>query len=132
MENAKYIEVDAGVRYWDDATINGETDVDGKIPLRNGDGWCPIIELETGLILNWPQDIEAKVHYKVCDAGLYWLLDENKNRIATWNGHYVPNDILCRKGNGYGDYIILDIDKNGKISNWKTPYIDPEKWTENN
>jgi hypothetical protein len=128
MDKAKYIEVDAGVRYWDDALVNGTPDVDGKIPLRKDDGWCPTIDLKTGEILDWPQDIEAKIHYKVCDSGLYWLLDENKKRIAKWNGYYVPNDILCTKSNGHGDYIIMDIGKNGKVLNWKIPYLDEEKW----
>lgn len=130
MNQAKYIEVDAGVRYWDDASLNGEPDTEGKIPFRKNDGWCPIIELATGQILDWPNGIEAKIHYKVCDSGLYWLLDQNKNRIAEWKGHYVPNDVLCPKANGYGDYIIMEIGKDGKILNWQYPYLDEEKWKE--
>lgn len=30
---------------------------------------------------------------------------------------YVP-DFLCPKSEGYGDYIIMDIDSNGFIKNW--------------
>jgi hypothetical protein len=26
---------------------------------------------------------------------------------------------MCPKENGYGDYVIMDIDKDGKILNWK-------------
>lgn len=46
MKQVKYIEVNAGVRYWEDA--------EGKIPLRKGDDWCQIIELATGRVPEWP------------------------------------------------------------------------------
>lgn len=130
MIKEKYIEVNAGVRYWEDAILNGQSDEKGEIPLRRGDCWSPVINLFTGEVLNWPDGYEAQVHYKVCDAGEYWILDENKNRILKWKDYYVPNDFLCVKKNGYGDYIILNILKDGKIENWKTPYIDEEKWIE--
>lgn len=128
MKNAKFIEVEAGVRYWEDASINGAEDTDGKVPFRKGDVWCPVIELQTGQVQNWPVGVEANIHYKVCDAGQYWLLDENNQRIAKWKDYYVPNDFLCVKDNGYGDYIIMKIDGEGKIKNWKQPYIDEEEW----
>ena len=70
MKNAKFIEVEAGVRYWEDASINGVEDTDGKVPFRKGDAWCPVIELQTGQVQNWPVGVEANIHYKVCDAGL--------------------------------------------------------------
>lgn len=127
---ACFIEVEAGVRYWEDASLNGIEDTNGTIPLRKGDAWNPVIELKTGLVLNWPNGIEAKIHYKVCDEGQYWLLDENKNRVAKWKGYYVPNDILCINSNGYGDYIILKIEKNGFIQSWKEPAINSEQWQE--
>jgi hypothetical protein len=39
---ATYIEVSAGVRYWEDATVNGTEDADGTlIPARKGDTWAP-------------------------------------------------------------------------------------------
>lgn len=128
MDNAKFIEVDAGVRYWEDAILNGKPDDAGNIPLRKGDGWCPVIELETGRILNWPEGTEADIHYKVCDAGEYWLLDEDKKRIAKWRDYYVPNDILCVGDNGYGDYIIFKVGGDGKIIDWEEPGIDEERW----
>lgn len=128
LDNAKYIEVFANARYWEDTEVNGVSDKDGKIPLRKGYCWCPTIDLNTGEVLNWPKGTTASVHYKVCDAGQYWLLDENKKRILQWKGYYVPDSILCIKDNGYGDYIILSINENGFVENWKTPYLDEEKW----
>lgn len=125
---AKYIEVEAGVRYWEDASVNGAEDTEGKIPLRDGDAWKPVINLDSGQVLDWPAGTEADIHYKVCDAGLYWLQDEAGKRIASWNGYYVPNDFLCIGDNGYGDYIIFRIGADGIIKGWKRPAIDNEEW----
>lgn len=125
---ARYIEVKADVRYWEDAYLNGRRDVKGEIPLRSGNTWEPVIDLETGHIIGWPAGAEADIHYKVCDAGEYWLLDEGKKRISKWKGCYVPNDILCVSRNGYGDYIIFKVGGDGKISNWHKPGIDDEEW----
>lgn len=128
MADPKYIEVSANVRYWEDASLNGEEDTNGTIPLRNGDAWEPVIELDTGRVLDWPEGTEASVHYKVCDEGLYWLLDADKKRIAKWKSHYVPNDFLCHGDSGYGDYIIFKIGGNGLISEYRRPQIDGEEW----
>lgn len=56
MIKAKYLEVLAGVRYWKDAEVNGVEDVEGNlIPFRQNDLWKPIIDIENGVILDWPQ-----------------------------------------------------------------------------
>ena len=128
MQNAVFIEVRAGVRYWEDGRLNGVEDEEGHMPLRNGDLWLPVIELATGKVLNWPEGVEAAVHYKVCDEGEYWLLNENRERIAQWKGYYVPNDILCMDGSGFGDYIILKIGGDGLVRNWRRPYLDEDQW----
>lgn len=125
---AMFIEVEAGVRYWEDGCLDGQDDVDGKMPLRKEDAWCPIIALDTGRIVDWPQGHTAYVHYKVCDDGLYWLLDAQRRRIATWRGHYVPNAFLCPTENGYGDYIIFGIDENGQVQHWTRPCVDEDDW----
>lgn len=126
---AHYIEVCAEVRYWEDATVNHTEDIEGTlIPLREGLNWKPIISLTTGKVLDWPAGTDADIHYKVCDQGEYWLLDENKQRIAKWKGHYVPNNILCVGDNGYGDYIIMLINDEGYIEQWEAPEIDGDEW----
>lgn len=128
MQQARFIEVDAGVRYWEDAYLNGNADTEGKIPLRNGDSWQPTIELATGRVLDWPAGLEADIHYKVCDAGQYWLQDEGRSRIAKWADYYVPDDFLCIGDNGYGDYIILKIGADGVVIGWIPPRIVPDEW----
>lgn len=120
-----YIEVNAEVRYWEDAIIGGLEDHDGSlVPLRKGDCWCPVIRLADGLVMDWPTGTTADIHYKVCDAGEYWLLDDGRQRAAKWGGYYVPDDFLCHGGRGYGDYIILKINADGAIDGWKLPAIE--------
>lgn len=122
----KTLLVEADVRYWEDATVNGVEDENGDlIPCKVGDTWKPIIDLETGLITNWEKGKEADIHYKVCDAGEYWLQDENGEKIVKAKGYYVP-DFLAIDDSGYGDYIIMKVDKDGKINNWR---FDSEPFT---
>jgi len=124
--------VDAGVRYWEDATVNGVDDEDGTlIPHRNGERWQPAIDLATGEILDWPTGTTADVHYKVCDDGEYWLADETGKRLWKRKGYYVPDDLLCVGDRGYGDYIIFKVDADGKIVGWKRPKIDAADWEPN-
>jgi len=118
-----YLKVNVGVRYWDDGTINGEELEDGSTtPCKYGDRWKPIIKLENGEIINWTKGTIAQIHYKVCDDGYYTLLGIKDDEVIEIDG-YVP-DIMCPKGNGYGDYIIMDIDENGFIQNWKCDLSD--------
>lgn len=124
-----YIEVRAEVRHWEDATVNGVEDSDGSlVPLRDGDLWAPVIRLCDGAVMDWPAGVEADVHYKVCDQGEYWLLDEARNRTAKWASDYVPDEFLCHGDHGYGDYIIFRVGADGKIERWRTPGIDPSEW----
>lgn len=119
----KTLVVEAGVRYWEDADVNGEEDTENgdNIPCKNGGIWNPIIDFETGIIKNWEKGKTASVHYKVCDAGTYYLQDNDGNNVAKIVNDYVP-DILCPRDNGYGDYIIMEIDSNGQIQNWKPDF----------
>lgn len=115
--DAKFLKVSAEVRYWEDAIVNGIEDIAGDlIPCRDGNNWCPLIDIDTGEILNWKKGVTAKIYYKVCDCGIYSLLDNNESEIISIDG-YVINELSIKKC-GYGDYIILDILENGKIDKW--------------
>jgi len=117
----KYLKVDAGVRYWEDATVNDIVDTKGSlIPFKKNNRWQPLIDLDKGVIVNWSKDKKANIHYKVCD-GTYSLLDENKVEILS-KDCYVP-DILSPTEDGQGDYIILQIDYEGKIYGWNSDLI---------
>lgn len=137
--DAKFIKVDAGVRYWQDAEVNGNDDID--FTETNGIGapaipcavrvkeepqehllsdhyrWQPVIDIEEGRILDWPKGVTANVHYKICDNGTYEILDAEKNVIASADS-YVP-DVLCPAEEGYGDYIIMTVLEDGTIEDWK-------------
>ena len=115
----KQLSVSIEDHYWEDAEVNGVEDTDGTlIPCRNGDKWEVDIDVDTGKILNWEQGKEAKIHYKVRDGGSYSLFDSNGTKRLRLDGCYVP-DILAIDGSGYGDYIIITIDKDGFIKNWE-------------
>ena len=125
---AAYIEIEAEVRYWEDATINGKEDTDGTlVPFRFGKQWCPTIRLADGWIVGWPEGTTADIHYKVCDQGEYWLAAED-GRVAKWSGYYVPDSFLCHGDTGFGDYIIFKVGADGKIEGWEQPEIEPELW----
>ena len=75
-----------------------------------------------GRIRDWPEGVEAYIHYKVCDAGVYTLLDAEGRTLATRDG-YVP-DLLSPCESGYGDYIIMNIDEKGQIDKWRFDISD--------
>ena len=127
-KQAAFLEIEAEVRYWEDATVNGQEDTDGTlIPFRYGKKWCPTIRLSDGWILHWPGDTSADIHYKVCDQGEYWLSNES-GRIAKWRCDYVPDSFLCHGDTGYGDYIIFKVREDGLIEGWNQPHIDKDEW----
>ena len=128
--------VSAEVRYWEDAEINGiqDTEDGDNIPLKEGLLWKPVIDLATGQIIDWPADKHARVHYKVCDQGEYWLEDADGKRLK-WKGSYVPDDLLCQgtdddggRNQGYGDYIILNVATGGQIMGWSVPRLRSQDW----
>lgn len=125
VEVMQKVEIDTlkaklGVRYWEDGSVNG---IEGKKPpFIENDMWVLKINLDTGFILDWPKGITVKCHYKVCDDGVYSLYKGEKEIIPPFES-YVPS-ILYPNKNGYGDYVILEIDENGFIKNWNCTQRD--------
>lgn len=120
----KYLQVRAGVRYWEDGTVNGQVDDNDNptMPCRDADGcWSPLIEIDTGRIIGWPAGTTASIHYKVCDDGRYALLGDDKTEIFAVEG-YVPPII-----SPHSDYIIMDITQDGEIAEWS---VDVEQFEE--
>jgi len=110
------LKIRAGVRYWEDGTVNGQEDINGDlIPFRDGDYWCPTIDLYSGTVRDWPIGTTADVHYKICDDGYYYLLDDKGEQVFSIEQDYVPNKLIP---GDYGDYIVMNIDETGKITNW--------------
>lgn len=135
----KYILADFGVRYWEDTEVNGVEDdasnptipctVDTGRKIIGGRRWIIKVNVDNGQIVNWTKGVTADVHYKVCDDGTYTLLDENDNTIQEIES-YVPR-IFAIDDNGYGDYVIMKIDADGFIKNWKFTHDDLDEMIRN-
>lgn len=112
------IRIEAGVRYPEDGEINdtAEDNDNPKMPFLVPDPdskgewrWNLDVNIATGEVVNWPKEVVAHVHYKVCDCCRIKYGDKSYEE-------YVP-DFLSIDGQGYGDYVILTIE-NGFIKNW--------------
>ena len=90
--------------------------------------WNPLINLSTGTIENWNAGNTASICYKVCDQGLYFLQVEKGVNSLKWNDWYAPEEYLSQNFYGFGDYIFMEIDENGKIKDWKYPKFNRNKW----
>lgn len=117
--DAVKMEVFASVRYWEDSEINGieDTEDGDNIPCKSGENWCPVINIDTGVIENWEKGKTANIHYKVVDRCSFGILDNKGEIIFKQEDDYVPS-ILCPKEDGFGDYIIMDISEDGIIQDW--------------
>lgn len=108
-----------GVRYWEDARVNGVEDTDGTlIPCRTREDWDVWIDIATGRIDGWPAGTTADIHYKVCDNGSYHICGADRQVIRSIPADYVP-DCMSPKEQGYGDYVIMDIGPDGVIAGWR-------------
>ena len=103
---------------------------DGKLPCFNGFVFSPIIELSSGRVVNWVNGVSANISEKVLGDGKYYLLNRKKQRVLEYADSYVPNDYAAHGGDGYGDYVFLDIDSNGNIANYKPPKFNRNEWVE--
>ena len=133
-----YLKVDVGVHNWGGGDVNGKEDID--FDETKGEGvpsipcavkvkdkpksknysdhyrWQPIINLNSGQIINWTQGISAHVYY-IIDDGEYTLLDKDNNEIISVQS-YVPY-FLNPGEDPYADFMTMEIDENGFIKNWQ-------------
>lgn len=117
-KDAYYLAVNSTIRYTEDSFVNGKADLNKDMPFlfyddENGWIWAPTIDLKTGKIKGWPEGVEASVSYKSCDENILTLYNFKIKKLGVYEG-YVPR-ILCPKERGYGDYIMMDIEKDGTI-----------------
>ena len=145
---AKFLKVRAGVRYPEDSEfIKVENDrkvnyisddeENPKMPFMEVEYdkyghkkfyWAPTIDLENGVIINWPKGVKVHVYYKVCDDFECTVYDEYDNEVLHYEG-YVP-DFMAIEEEGYGDYIDMIIDENGCIQNWNITSSDIQQLME--
>ena len=139
---AKFLKVRACVRYPEDSEfIEAENDrkvnyisddeENPKMPFMEVEYdkyghkkfyWTPTIDLENGVIVNWPKGVKVHVFYKVCDDFECTVYDEYDNEVLHYEG-YVP-DFMSIEEEGYGDYIDMIIDENGCIQKWNITSSD--------
>ena len=107
------IKIDIEARYIGDSE---DDDMPTDFPLLNAEktAWVATVAIDTGAIFGWPKGDARKMHVKVCDAGIYTLFDNHAETVAQRIG-YVPHGVVP---GSYGDYVELDIDENGIITNW--------------
>ena len=115
--------IDIGYVHIDIPIRDEERDLPLDFPGRyegemNEDRWQAVVEMATGRILCWPENYGAfsDFHVKACDAGVYALVspEPNMKELAKIES-YVPHGVVPGE---FGDYVILDIDKDGVITNW--------------
>lgn len=124
-----YLEVLVPEYYCEDIEVDGADEM--PCMSTNGMHWNPIIELDSGKIINWTKGATAELCIKVSDTGIYHLLDADKRRIYKYQDSYVPDAYLVHtKERGFGDYIQFDVDTDGVIRNYKKPDFKIEDWIE--
>ena len=83
-------------------------------PMFDGNKVSITFSPETGVIFGWPDSKPVSIYEKICDEGTYILLDENNNEVAAIRENHVPSVVP----NEFGDYISLEINDMGKITNF--------------
>lgn len=122
ISEIKYVRVRAGVRYWEDTDVNGERDNDDnpRMPLvqeiKGEKNWVFDIDIKTGKIKDWPKGTTAETHYKTCDDNTISFIGHS-GKVLREVDCYVPK-FLAIEDSGCGDYIIINIDEDGKINNF--------------
>lgn len=106
--NITRLNMQVAVRYDDE-------DMPYDAPMREGDMWKATIDIDEKCIVAWPKGKALSFDMKVCDQGSYQLFDDHGNQVLAIENNYVPNNLLPGE---YGDYLRLEIDENGVITNW--------------
>lgn len=99
-----------------------EEDIPNDFPLRSGDVWQAMVNIDTGVIHDWPKGKSGTLEMKVCDEGTYTLYSDlvpngvkRFTEVAKIEQDYVPHGVVPGES---GDYVHLTIDANGCITNW--------------
>jgi len=77
-----------------------------------------LIDLDRRKVVDWPEGNHYDLHLKVCDRGIYRLLDPNMGELAIIYQDYVPDGVP----GAYGDYITLRITNDGTVTNLPRKY----------
>lgn len=115
---AKSLRVEFPLRYLDEEDSGQASlpEAPEGVPGRHGNRYWLDIDIDTGKVIDWPPGQTVRLHEKVVDEGTYTLLGLVEGSIIhRTQEDYVPGFM---PGDHYGDYIILDIEADGTITNW--------------
>lgn len=93
-------------------------DVSESLPkhLFNDDGELDLlIEVDTGKVVSWQGSEPVNIHDKVRDNGVYTLFGSDGLEVVKIDNYSVPNNLIP---GDYGDYINLEINSDGFVTNW--------------
>lgn len=79
------------------------------------------IDVENGKLLNHDFGHKIELYNKVVDEGTYTLVDTETGETKIIQDYVIAG--LDTYGNGYGDYVILNINENGFIKEWDSDKI---------
>jgi hypothetical protein len=119
--DVKYLIVYVTPRAWEDSKVNGKSDDNDKpsMPCISDGRWLLCIDIDTGEIDGWPSGTIASIHYEVEDGG-YTIADTYGELLMNMRDCYVPSLLNIPIKDEYsGHSIVMEIDGNGQIKDWK-------------
>jgi hypothetical protein len=124
IEAPKYISIEFDVNRYDCSSYGS---LSKFIEFKNDKSYRGnlkiLINIETRSIEGWNGPCRpCNLFEKLVDTGIYTLYGAKGNILSRMQ-RYVPNKILPPE-NGYGDYLELDIDEDGIITNWYEGVLD--------
>ena len=116
------VEDGLGIIAFDDGMETDLQSKDGFLPpMFNGKNLTleVIVDLQERKVVDW-NDNNGYIHMwaKLCDSGVYTLLDSDKNPLWQIAG-YVPNALVPPYERGFGDYLELTIESDGNLPDWR-------------
>lgn len=104
--------------------LDEEDHIADDFPGREGATLTLTIGLDDGIVRDWPKGRAGEVYEKVVDEGVYTLLTSDGTEIVTrkW---YVPGFF---PEDHYGDYVILDINEDGRVRGWPPHVREVQEW----
>lgn len=104
--------------YWDGEVECNFEDQNSKKPFTDGNNFVNIIvDVKNRKVMDWDMRYgNWSVHAKPVDEGEYDFLNKDFKLICRQKG-YVPNEFIPPQ-DGYGDYIAINVDTEGCLTNW--------------
>ena len=93
--------------------FDDEDEIPDDFPGADGETITLLIDLDTSTIVGWPEGRTEGLYLKVCDSGIYTLLDADGGELVSRDDIYVPD---CLPNDGH-DYFSATIHGDGSMFN---------------